>query len=237
MVTAGVWAQAPPSQKFEVASIKPSDPDLPGMRIQTRPGGRYSASGITVKVLIQNAYGVRDFQISGGPGWINTAGFEINAKAESGTENDRDLMALRLQDLLADRFQLKLTKETREMPVYALVVAKGGSKLKESALDEEHRGGMSMGRGRLTVQGINVASIVAQLSSVLGRTVIDKTGLTGSYDFKLEWTPESEASSTNETSGPTIFTALQESLGLKLESTKGPVEMLVINSVERPAEN
>jgi len=232
MTAAVTWAQALPAGKFEVASVKPADPNVPGMRIQTAPGGRYIASGVTVKFLIAQAYGIRDFQISGGPGWMSTARFEINAKAASGTEDNRELMALRLQDLLADRFQLKLTQETREMPMYALVVAKGGSKLKESALDEEHRGNMSMSRGRITVQSINMASFVTQLAQTLGRTVVDKTGLTGSYDFKLEWTPEGEASASTDQSGPTIFTALQETMGLKLESIKGPVEILVIGHVE-----
>jgi bla regulator protein blaR1 len=230
--------------KFEVASIKPADPSARGFRIQTAPGGRYIATGVTVKFLIAQAYGVRDFQISGGPGWIDSLGYEINAKAESGTESKPGEMGMRLQGLLADRFQLKLTRETKELPIYALVIAKGGSKLKENSTE----GGMSMGRGKLTGTGMVIGSVVNALSQQLGRTVVDKTGLTGNYDFKLEWTPDlgqqqpgaKEIGGTETAppdSGPTIFTALQEQLGLKLESTKGPVEILVIDRVEKPTEN
>jgi uncharacterized protein (TIGR03435 family) len=228
--------------KFEVASIKPADPSTRGFRVQTAPGGRYIASGVTVTFLMEAAYGVRDFQISGGPGWIGNERFEINAKAESGTEGKPGEMAIRLQALLADRFQLKLTHETRELPIYALMVAKSGSKLKESTAE----GGMSFGRGKVVATGMNLASLVNALSQQLGRPVVDKTGLTGNYDFKLEWTPElgqplgpkeTPESVSVDSSGPTLFTALQEQLGLKLESTKGPVEILVIDRVEKPTEN
>jgi uncharacterized protein (TIGR03435 family) len=156
-------------------------------------------------------------------------------------------MDLMLQDLLADRFHLKLTREAKEMPIFALVLAKSGAKLKESTVGEDGRR-MQTGRGRIEVQGIDMASLANMLSQQLGRTVVDKTGLTGNYDFKLEWTPDlgqpqgpkeigGAETAPPDSLGPTIFTALQEQLGLKLESTKGPVEILVIERVEKPSEN
>jgi bla regulator protein blaR1 len=229
--------------KFEVASIKPSDPSVNGFRIQNAPGGRLIASGVTVKFLIQRAYGVREFQIVGAPGWIDTARFDLNAKSDEDGANQPDAMPLRMRALLAERFKLQLSRETREMPVYALVIAKGGPKLKESESGPENS--MSIGRGRITVKGAGTAMLSVQLSQSLGRIVHDKTGLAGSYDFKLEWTPEGQplgpkdgdTPSSIDSSGPTLFTALQEQLGLKLESTKGPVEVLVIERVEKPTEN
>ncbi len=235
--------------KFEVASIKPADPSVRGFRIQTAPGGRYIATGVTVRFLIAQAYAVRDFQISGGPGWTDSERYEINAKGENGIENKPGQMALMLQDLLADRFQLKLNRETKEMPIYTLVLAKNGAKLKDSTVGAEGRR-MQTGRGRIEVQGIDMAGLAMQLSQQLRRTVLDKTGLAGNYDFKLEWTPDvgqqqlgpkeiggPETAPPVDSTGPSLFTALQEQLGLRLESTKGPVEMLVIDRVEKPTEN
>jgi bla regulator protein BlaR1 len=242
LVAGSLLGQATP--KFEVASIKPSDPGVKGFRVQTAPGGRFMASGVTAKFLIQQAFGVREFQILGGPGWLDTAKFDVTAKAEDGTENDRSGNSLRMRNLLAERFQLKFSRETREMPIYHLVVAKNGSKLKESTVGDDGRN-MRMGRGKIVVQGGGMPMLAVQLSQNLERTVLDKTGLTAGYDFTLEWAPgeqplgpkDGDAPASNESTGPTLFTALQEQLGLKLESTKGPVEVLVIERVEKPTEN
>jgi uncharacterized protein (TIGR03435 family) len=264
---ASALAQSQPSKpQFEVASIKPADPNDRGTRIGFQPGGRFVANGITVNFLLQQAYGVRDFQISGGPGWVGSERFNISAKPDAETAAEiqkgngnpfdgNSTMSLMLRSLLEDRFQLKLTRETREMPVYDLVVAKGGSKLKESSIpagDGSGRGGgpqIRMGRGLLTFKAGPMEILAMQLSNQLGRTVIDKTGLKGNYDFELKWTPDlgqqplglrevggPEKEPPVDTSGPSIFTALQE-LGLKLESTKGPVEILVIDHAEKPTEN
>jgi uncharacterized protein (TIGR03435 family) len=266
-VAASALGQAPTHKpQFEVASIKPADPNDRGTRIGFQPGGRFVANGITVNFLLQQAYAVRDFQISGGPGWVGSERFNISAKpdAETAAEiqkgngnpfNGNSTMSLMLRSLLEDRFQLKLTRETREMPVYDLVVAKGGSKLKESSVptgDGSGRGGgpqIRMGRGLLTFKAGPMEILAMQLSNQLGRTVIDKTGLKGNYDFELKWTPDlgqqplgprevggPEGAPPVDSNGPSIFTALQE-LGLKLESTKGPVEILVIDHVEKPTEN
>jgi bla regulator protein BlaR1 len=228
---------------FEVASIKPSDPAARGTRVQL-DRGRFTGSNLTVKFLMQYSYEVRDFQIQGGPGWIGTEGYDISAKGGGDAKGD-DLKPM-VQALLADRFKLALHRSTKELPIYALVVAKGGPKMKISARAGDERGsGMRIGRGQLEVQQVKMAELATQLARTLGRSVIDRTELTGEYDFKLEWTPDEAqpgiakepGTIQMEGAGPSIFTALQEQLGLKLESTKGPVEILVVDRAERPSAN
>jgi len=245
-------AQAP--QEFEAASIKPSAPSGGRVRvgIETMPGGRISMTGVTVKILIQQAYAVRDFQITGGPGWLGSDRYDITAKPEAASSGDQ--VKAMVQGLLASRFQLKFHRETKELPTYALLVGKGGSKLKpadETAPSGDGRGGaqIRIGRGQFNAEGAPIALLANRLGDVLGRSVIDRTGLTGSYDIKLEWTPdESEGGMMrvvegrgdqppDAPTGPSLMTALQEQLGLKLESTKGPVELLVIDRVEKASEN
>jgi bla regulator protein blaR1 len=235
-------------QKFEVASIKPGAPGMMhSVQIQIT-GGRFTASGVSVKLLIQQAYGVRNFQIAGGPGWIGSDTFDINAKSESGAKMDQEGVKQMLQSLLADRFQLKFSRDTKEMPIYTLVVGKGGSKLKESEAGSP-QGQMMMRTGMIEVKGGAMPGFAGMLGNQIGRKVEDKTGLTANYDFKLEFTPEQghqmgpqnvggpEPAAQVDAPGPTIFTALQEQLGLKLESARGPVEMLTIERVEKPTEN
>jgi bla regulator protein BlaR1 len=257
---------------FEVASIKPSGADFHQVMIQIQPGGGFRTTGSTLKMLLTQAYDVREFQISGGPGWINTERYDITAKSErsSGADNvpedpfkmnEDQLKTLqeqtreRIRSLLAERFQLTIHRETKDQSVYALVVAKGGPKLQQSEVKEGtgSRAMMRMGRGQLSGQGIQMQGLVQVFSNQLGRPVIDRTGLKGNFDFKLEWTPDPgqsgggpfggapppgvDAPPPPDPNGPSIFTALQEQLGLRLESQKGPVEMLVIDKVEKPSEN
>jgi uncharacterized protein (TIGR03435 family) len=225
------------------------------------------------------AYGVNPHEISGAPDWLNSDRYDIEAKMDSSTadglrklnENERRAERQRmLQALLADRFKLTVHRETKELPVYELVVAKGGPKFHEAKPGDTYPNGMKlpdghgrarlmfMGMGELTAQGLPLAPLVRELSLQLGRTVIDKTGLTGEYDFSLKWTsdvtvgafgerlssrgtegsqPGTGGTSEPETSGPSIFTAIQDQLGLKLESQKGPVAILVIDRVEKPSAN
>jgi uncharacterized protein (TIGR03435 family) len=273
LTAVGLFGQSsPPPLTFEVASVKPSGTDDRRSMIQIQPGGSFRTSGSTLKMLVTFAYDVREFQVSSGPGWINTDRFDIVAKAEhsAGAENPPDdprkmteeqrktigdQMRERLRALLADRFQLTLHRETKEQSVYALVVAKSGSKL-QAAQQQEGTGPrgpmMRMGRGELSGQGVALDMLTRTLSSQLGRTVIDRTGLKGNFDFKLTWTPDPgqsagppgggpppgvDAPPPPDPNGPSVFTALQEQLGLRLESQKGPVEMLVIDHVEKASEN
>ena len=263
-------APAPPAT-FEVASIKPSSGDEHRIGFQFLPGGGLRTTGASLKMLITFAYDVRDFQVSGGPAWITSERYDILAKAESGSANDapadprnlndvqfktaRELVGQRLQALLAERFKLVIHRETKEQPVYALVVAKNGPKLTASDAQSGNRNRrMMMGRGVINAQGMDLSMLANTLSNQLGRPVVDRTGLTGHYDFKLEYTPDPgqagggpfggappppgvQAPPPPDPNGPSIFTALQEQLGLRLESTKGPVEMIVIDSVEKASEN
>jgi bla regulator protein blaR1 len=256
---------------YEVASIKPDKSGTDLTMLRTTPVG-FNATNVPLKMLIQHAYGVEDNQILGAPSWLGSARYDIEAKVSS-SETDAlhnlgpDQRRLMLQPLLADRFQLKVHTEVRELPVLALVVAKGGPKLHEAKPGDTYPNGikgfdgeaggpglMHMGPGQLTAQGLPMSSVAQLLSQQLGRTVHDKTGLTGKYDFTLQWTPEAGGSpmmkgpdagqqgpggppSPADNGGPSIFTAIQEQLGLKLESQKGPVEVLIIDHVETPSEN
>jgi uncharacterized protein (TIGR03435 family) len=260
--------------EYEVASIKPNKSG-PGMvRFMGTPDG-FSATGITLQMLVANAYGVQNFQISGAPSWLGSERYDLDAKMDSDTaaalkkldqEQGRLARSRMLQKLLADRCKLTVHTETKDMPVYALVIAKNGPKMQEAKPGDTypngfkgldgvaHAGTMRMGRGQLTAQAISTDTLVHLLSQQLGRTVVDKTGLTGKYDFTLQWTPDesqggalrapegggpspADGAAPPESSGPSIFTALQEQLGLKLESQKGTVETIVIDHVEKPSEN
>jgi bla regulator protein BlaR1 len=250
-----VFGQAAATQStFEVASVKPSAPDVSGMFIRPLPGGGLQATGVSLKNLISLAYDVRPFQISGGSQWVETERFDIDARsgtsdAKTPTDpaNDRRKIFEGLKSLLADRFQLTLHTETREQAVYDLTVNKGGPKLQEST---EPRGLIrKMVRGTIKGQAVPLGMLALNLSNELGRRVIDKTGLAAKYDFELKWgssqdsaaqirsTQTAELALPADPDGPSIFTALQEQLGLRLESGKGPVEVLVIDRAERPSKN
>ncbi len=238
----GMYCQESPAT-FEVASVKPGG----GLGGLTRylPNGGIQFTGVTLKLLVEIAYGVRPFQVIGGPGWIETDGYEIDARPPIDSANPADPATLsreqkkvgeRLRSLLADRFGLTLYQETREQPVYTLVVAKGGPKLKEPA--DKSQNFIRGGRGSITGQSVGLRLLVQNLSNQLDRQVIDKTGLTGSYDFELKWTPDAGPDGPLPPSDtPSLFTALSDQLGLKLESAKGPVQVWVIDGVERPSLN
>ena len=239
---------APPST-FAVASIKPAAND-DSFAYRGLPGGELIATGVTLKLLIMEAYGVRAYQVSGGAGWIGTERWDIQAKPEGVQGRLSSAQhGVMLRALLEDRFQLKVHRETREMPVYALVIGKNGAKLTVPA-DPAARGGKAAS-GAWDLKNITIPALTMQLSRQLSRTVIDKTGLNDRYDVKLEWTPEGgeggaetlglppslDAPAPTASTGPSIFTAIQEQLGLKLESAKGPVEIVVIDRAEKPSAN
>jgi uncharacterized protein (TIGR03435 family) len=245
-----LWSAASASaqQTFDVASIKPNAANDHRVMIRMMPGGAFSATGVTLKLLIGQAFNIRDFQIVGAPGWAGDLPFDINAKAEGLPDRvPPEQLRPMLQALIKERFQLKFHNEEKEMPVYALVVGKTGAKLTESQVGE--RAQMRMGRGQLSGKSIPMPMFAQQVAQQVGRTVLDRTGLKGSYDINLEWTPEPghgpgggpppppDAIPAAGGNGPTIFTALQEQLGLRLETQKGPVQMLVIDSVSKPSEN
>jgi len=249
LAAAGQSQPAPPSA-FTVATIKPTAANDDRFAYRGLPGGDLVATGVTLKLLIMEAYGVRAFQVSGGSGWIGTDRWDIQAKPEGVFDRLSSAQhGIMLRALLEDRFQLKVHRETKEMPVYALVIGKNGAKLPASA-DRSARGGRAA-PGAWDLKNITTAALTAQLSRQLSRTVVDKTGLSDHFDVKLLWTPErgeggsetlglppgSEAAPPPVSIGPSIFTAIQEQLGLKLESTKGPVEIVLIDRAEKPSAN
>src|SRR6185312_4145205 len=236
---------------FDVVSIKPSDPFSERQRIGISPGGSFEAIGVRLSDLIQQAYNLRPFQLVSASGWMETDRYEIHTKDEKPGPSEADLAKMtaeqqnafreqflaKLQALLADRFQLKFHRETKEMPVYILTVAKGGSKLQTLADDGKPGSGLSSrrtddGKREVIGQKLTAAGLARFLSGQIVRSIIDQSGLTGKYDFKLTWAPEM-----GDTTGPSLFTALGDQLGLKLDSSKAPVEVVVVDSAQKPSEN
>ena len=258
-------AQAADSTKpsFEVASVKPNNSGASNSSTQTRPGGRFTAANVPLRILLREAYRLQDFQLVDAPDWTRTERFDIAAKADGDPEYAE--MRLMIQTLLADRFRLVVHNETRELPIYALVVARTDGKLgpqlfkseidctdparnkqpAPSAAPVASSPGVSQMRevepcgtnvntsnnsATLRAGSVPMSSLAATLSTFANRVVVDRTGLAGGFDVILTWTPNQTA----DTSGASLFTALQEQLGLRLESARGPVEVVVVDRVERP---
>ena len=266
----------PENLTFEAASVKPNKSGSGQVSVGIQPGGRFNAVNVPLRLLIRNAYQLQDFQLVGGPGWMTTDRFDIIAKAEGdppptppGTPGPFQIM---LRNLMADRFKLKVHRETREMPVYALMLVRSdgrlGPKLRPSTTDcaaiaaaargrggapqipqagERPLCGMRTGPGNMSGGGFPLSQLATALSPFAQRVVIDRTGLTGNFDLDLTWTPDQIPQAPPgglppgipppppvDPNGPSLFTAVQEQLGLKLESIRGPVEVLVIDSVEQP---
>jgi uncharacterized protein (TIGR03435 family) len=243
--------QAAPAPVFDVAAIHPhvSEPHEHNSIWSSPFDGRFKAENISVLTLIDWAYEMPDTRILGAPAWVNTTHFNFDATSDPsvdaalhGLTSDagRKLKEKMVQALLTDRFKLAAHFETRELPVYNLVVARGGAKL---GAIQESGSSVNTGRGRIEVQMSNsLAFLAAELSKVSGRDVVDKTGITGRYDLKLHWTPDDSSgpellNGVPVDSGSSLFTALEEQLGLKLEPAKGPVQVLVIDHVEMPSAN
>jgi uncharacterized protein (TIGR03435 family) len=225
LLSAHVSAQAP---AFEAATIKPSK-DAPGHSGSHSRPGMIVLTGQTLKGLICSAYQVKDFQVSGGPKWLEQDRFDVNAKAE-GAANGEQIQQM-LQTLLADRFQLAVHREQKIAPAYALVLAKSGLKIKpvEGADGSNSHGG----KGELTVTGMTMADLANYLSKRVGTVVADLTGTAGAFNFKLEWSTEGNM----DDSQAALFSALQSELGVKVESRKLPVDLIVVDKAERPSEN
>jgi uncharacterized protein (TIGR03435 family) len=243
------WIAFAQQPAFEVASVRPNRSGERGER-RDFPAGRFTAASASVKYLLKTAYRVEDFQISGAPGWFDSDRFDIEAKA-SGNPPRAQVLSM-LQSLLADRFKLVLHRETRELPVYELVLAKSGPKFKERACvgqpgPDNPCGGftVSLVRGELMGRVVPTGDLAEALTTLLNRTVLDKTTLTGNYGFDLHWTPDGSTihgpgdpdAPSPDPNGPSIFTAVREQLGLELKSGKGPVEILVIDHAEKPDAN
>ena len=250
---------AVPAQVFEVASVKPNKSGVTSVSMRMQPGGRLNLLNVTVLDVIRFAYAVQPFQIEGGPSWLSSERFDVLAKVEGeipplppGQTGPVQLMT---QNLLAERFRLKVHRQTKDAPAYALVHARDDRKLGThiapsnvdcvavlKAMMAGGRGGPPAGPGgpqcRLSTAGpgsvrgtdVSIGQLAQLLSVQLQRQVVDRTGLTGVFSFELSFA----ADQVNDPDRPSIFTALQEQLGLKLESQRAPLEMLVIDSIEPP---
>jgi uncharacterized protein (TIGR03435 family) len=230
---------APPA--FEVASIHPSRAAGGQYTLQPSPGG-FRASNVPLSYLIMQAYKINDYQLVGGPSWISDR-YDVAAKPGGKTADQHRAM---LQHLLEDRFKLKVHRETREQTEYALTIAKGGPKLKtadNADCPAERRPGdppcgrLSWSRSQLEGRKASLQMLVFVLSQAVARTVTDETGLQGSYDMALRWTPESALAQAGPDAPPSLFTAVQEQMGLRLQARKGATEVIVVDHVERPTEN
>jgi uncharacterized protein (TIGR03435 family) len=255
----GAMAQIRP--EFEIASIKPAAPDERATVIAMPPGGRLEIVNMTLKAMIENSYGIQPFQVSGGPGWLDSDHYDISAKAGSAVK--REEVLLMLQSLLADRFRVVVRREVKQLPVYALVKArkdgKPGPRLIESkkgaciepdpanpfAADQTRLcGNFELGPEGVTLVSAPIATLTPLLTRVLGRTVLDKTGLTKNFDIHIEWTPDQVIAmrpppdgGPPDSAGPSIFTVFREQLGLAFQAQKGPVEIFEIEGAQKPSGN
>jgi uncharacterized protein (TIGR03435 family) len=254
---------------FEAASLKPSDPKAPpGGGIRRQPGGRFNTFNTPVRTLITFAYQIQGYQLVGGPDWIGSARYDIVAKFEGDPPPVRpgsgaDHMMLATRTLLADRFKLKVHRETRELDIYALMMArpdgKPGPRLKPAGNDctpeaiAARRGapppapgqgpvcGIQFFPGRVRFGGFPLSLFANSVSSQVGRAVVDRTALGGNWDFELTYAAPPQGAlppgvdlPPTDPDAPDLFTAVREQLGLKLEATKGAIEVLVIDSIETP---
>jgi uncharacterized protein (TIGR03435 family) len=258
------------SARFEVVSIRPDDPDGHQMRIMFM-NGTFIANGVTMKRLACLAYGIQDFQMDGGPSWFSSERFAVEAKTDSQvgdelsklTDDERMLVARQMvQAVLADRLNLKLRQDSKEMTILGMVVEKNGPKLHEARAGDTypnglkerdgqgHAGMMRFSGGHLTAQGIKLDNLASFLSGQLNQIVQNKSGLVGNYDFTLEWSPDADrpggprqaggeapSSPSEENAGTSIFTAIKEQLGLRLEHQKSAIPVYVVENVEKPTEN
>jgi uncharacterized protein (TIGR03435 family) len=235
---------------FEVATVKPSNPDEKRYGINVRPGGAFSTVGTTLRDLITFAYGVHRQQIIGAPGWVESDKFDISAKPDiEGIPNDRQIRSM-MQKLLAERFKLTFHHDKRELTVYAFSVASGGAKLTKTQVTGVSLPGLGFrGLGSMIARNATIGDMANLLQSmVLDRPVVDQTGLTDRYDITLNWAPDETQfrvrgdqpplpPPADADTRPDLFKAVQEQLGLKLESTKTQTDVLVFDRVEKPEAN
>ncbi len=248
---------------YEIVSIRPNKSDA--LMNEDEPADGFIAKAITLHQLVAIAYAgtpfsLIDTQIEGEPSWLRSEKFDVTAKVD-----DSEIAALKkvedgdgiaafvqalaqgvptvrmrmLQELLADRFKLKVHYVTKELPVYNVVMAKGGAKVKKSSETDSKKGDLGFSDGKIKGKSVPLSLLPVMFSFVreVGRPVIDRTGLEGLYDLELKWTPEGHVGELPADAPPGLFTAIQEQMGLKLEAAKGPVKVLVIDHVERPSAN
>jgi uncharacterized protein (TIGR03435 family) len=232
---------------FEVATIKLSRPDTQGKGIRV-VGRRFTTTNTSLSDLITLAYGLHPHQIAGAPSWVESDRYDLAAEFEADGQPSDAQWKKALQKLIADRFKLTVHRDRKELSVYAIVVGKTGPKLTKSEGDPNGLPTTLLrGLGVLTVRNATIADLAGLMqAAILDRPVVDQTGLTGRFDFTLTWTPDEfqfgglgikAPPATNNDAAPDLFTAIQEQLGLRLESTKAQADILVVDHVEKPSEN
>ena len=230
------FAQTPVA--WEVASIRThvakGEAGSESSNTDVLPGGRLSCSNVNVRKLIRNAFGVEDSGMSGAPGWVDSDSFDIEAKTAGGVAITRDNIRQLMEALLVARFQLQYHREMREATKFALEAAKGGARLKPAAGSGEPSMSTNSRSGTVTLHATKIAmkDFAAILARQMGRPVVDQTGMAGEFDIDLKWSADQAA----DQAAPSVFAALQ-GLGLRLASTRGMVEIIAIDRVERPSEN
>jgi uncharacterized protein (TIGR03435 family) len=233
-MSAHAQQQPAPRVEFEVVSVKPGDPASLGSSSGT-PAGRLVMRNTTLKNLVMSAYRLNEYEIAGGPTWMDSAKFNIDATLPAGAPQGQ--IPLMMQTMLADRFRLESHRETRTLREYALVVAKGGPKFGKPS-ESDHKGVVtSQSDNQITGWGRPLSDLARMLIGAVGAPVVDQTGLKGQYDFDLKFAPLLGASRGSDDALPDVFAVLQGQLGLKLEAIKGAVELLVIDRAEKPTEN
>jgi uncharacterized protein (TIGR03435 family) len=224
----------PPVTAFEVASVKANHSGDRNIGMFPTPG-RLVVRNHTLRLLVKAAYHLKDYQLFGTSGWMETDSYDIDAKADGKTTFAQDMPML--QALLTDRFQLKVHRETREIPVYVLVVGKGGPKLEASKDDDSKPTSLKNRPDGFNAVKLNFAQMAPLLSGNLNVPVIDETGIKGMYDVDLSYTPQALLDNPEYVGGISVFAAVQDQLGLKLLPSKRPVEVMVVDRAEKPAEN
>jgi len=225
---------------WEVATVRPSDPNDPHGQHMNLSGRHKLLLDTTVQLFLEMGYGVQEGQLAGLPAWAKTERWDVDGVPDAEGQPSWPQLQVLMRKILAERFGVTLHHEQREMPVFALAVAKGGPKLTPNTsdpngwMDQQNRAGN--GRDIEDLKNASMADLALILQFRMPRPVIDRTGLKGRYDFKLQWTTD-ESQPTGQDAPPGIFTAIQEQIGLKLEPVKAPADVLVIDKVERPAAN
>lgn len=217
--------------EFDVVSIHPNHTGEQNYSIRTPPGGRFTGRNITVRALVQYALDVKDFQIVNLPGWCDSERYDIEAKRNMQDVIDPEGLRPLIRKLLESRFQFAAHRDMKESPLYSLTAPKSAAKLHPNSGTPGHAS--DWGRDHINATAVSVAEFGRLLEAQLDRVVVDDTGIQGVFDFSLKWVADQSA----DISGPSIFTAIQEQYGLKLESKRGPVAVTVVDRLERPSEN
>jgi len=232
------------SPKFEVVSIHPHAPDDSTFRVTMLSNGQFTATGSAAKLVLMLAYNIQEAQVVGGPSWLATEKWDIEAQSGDDVMHSAEETRQMLQAMLEERFALRIHRATEQRPAYVLTVAKGGPKFK--AVEHEGSTNYRITRNSITLQRGDVERLAQILSTALGRPVIDRTGLSGLYDLSVQWddapireggVPGLDVPATPGNDHGSIFTAIQDQLGLRLESQRAPVEVIVIDRIDTPSEN